>query len=106
VQQNAHNATGGFQITLVNMGAPPEYAAVFAQAAAKWEGIITADVTDFAAADAPPDGWFAGYFKTGDYSGPVDDLVIGFRSVSAQRCQQCCSSMHIDLDSSSASQPL
>jgi hypothetical protein len=66
----------------MNMGAPAKYAAVFAQAAAKWESIITADLTDFAAADAPSDGWFGGYFKTGDYFGPVDDMddiVIGFR---------------------------
>eukprot|EP00953_Heterococcus_sp_UTEX-ZZ885_P015263 8603-Heterococcus_DN1.PRE.1 len=72
-------ATGGFQITLMNMGAPAKYAAVFAQAASKWESIITADLTDFAAADAPSDGWFGGYFKGGDYFGPVDDIVIGFR---------------------------
>jgi hypothetical protein len=72
----------GFQITLMNMGAPAEYAEVFAQAAAKWESIITADLTDFEAADAPKDGWFGGYFKTGDYFGPVDDVVIGFRLVS------------------------
>jgi hypothetical protein len=80
----------GFQITLVNMGAPAEYAEVFAQAAAKWEGIITTDLTDFEAADTPKDGWFGGYFKTGDYSGPVDDVVIGFRSV-----QDCSTLMFI-----------
>jgi hypothetical protein len=55
-------ATGAFSITLMDMGSsPPEYAAVFQQAAARWESIIVADLTDFSAEDAPSDGlgWYA-----------------------------------------------
>jgi hypothetical protein len=70
-----------FKITLINMGAPQEYESVFAKAAAKWESIITADLTDRDAADAPEKGWFDGFFTTGkDYFGASKSLLYCARS--------------------------
>jgi hypothetical protein len=51
-----------------------EYAAVFQQAAARWESIIIADLTDFSAQDAPSDGlgWY-------------DDIALLFYAVLSAR---------------------
>jgi hypothetical protein len=68
-----------YKITLINMGAPQQYEAIFEKAAAKWESIITADLTDRAASDAPAKGWFDGFFKTGDdYFGAGEPLLCAF----------------------------
>jgi hypothetical protein len=70
--------TAGFNIQLIRMGdTDVKYAQYFESAKARWESIITGDLVNLAENETPPGGWFSDFFSSGNYFGPVDDIVIG-----------------------------
>jgi hypothetical protein len=69
--------SGRFEITLVNTGKNFEYDEIFASAKARWESVIKCDLLDVAPSNSD---WFDGFLTEG-YSGPVDDVVIGYEIV-------------------------
>ena len=61
------------------MGTNTNYDSAFQAAKTRWESIIKCDLPDIPSREENTNfDWFVGQFHPKRYSGPVDDIVIGY----------------------------